>query len=351
MLRLPVELVDYVVELSNSYYVANALQGIISDSIMKRFERTLLIYGKVQSGKTRAIMKTLQATPGLRVLVIQNSLLVLKQYMQRLQDAGINAQVIGTDTTSITSELVVVLANCHRYAHFKRLVDHDNYTLILDEADLTSRRCPLRGTKTYFVTATPERLHYDNRMWVKTDPQYYGLDRIDTKVVRDEYAAVDKFLCGAPGMMLVNNRYKVTEMQEFAKEVSLKHPGVPIVMLSSIRSIYSGGVPKPVHHLNKTISLIIDSLKNYPHVIFVAHRLSSRGLSYTSSDYSRHLTCQYTKARNCTSFYQSLRLLGIYRDEPTLQVYVGSEIERERIAKWRDEMLEFDDIDVNKVYC
>ena len=57
-------------------------------------------------------------------------------------------------------------------------------------------------------------------------------------------------------------------------------------------------------------------MHKFLNIIFIANRLSNRGLSYVSSDYNRHLTCQITRIRsNVTSFFQSLRILGIYNSK------------------------------------
>jgi hypothetical protein len=334
MPNLPNELIEYIVELSASHHVAYALRDVISDYIVKKFASKSLLYGEVQGGKTRAVIDILRKTNGLRVLVVQNSLLVLKQYIKRLQDAKLNAQVIDKNTKNIDSDIVIVLANCYRYSYFSRVVDHNNFTLFLDEADQTFPNCPLQGKATFFVTATPRTLEYDNKIILKSDSNYYGLDKVNFKVVSEEHEAVQKFLSGPSGMMLVNSIYAIADMQKFAKETSRTYPEIPVVMLSSERILYLRGAPKLLNR-NKTISRIIDSLADYPHVIFVAHRMSNRGLSYTSSDYSRHLTCQYTRARNFTSFYQSLRLLGIYKDDPTLTLYVNSDKQVARIERWK----------------
>ena len=338
MPNLPIELIEYIVELSG-HHVAYALRDVLSDYMLKKMASKTLLYGEVQGGKTRAIIDTLQKTRGLRVLVIQNSLLVLKQYIQRLQDAKLDPQVIDRNTEKLTSDLVIVLANRFRYSYFSQFVDHNNFTLFLDEADQTFPNCPLQGKTTFFVTATPSRLEYNNKIVLKSDSNYHGLDNVNLSVVRDEHAAVQKFLSGPRGMMLVNSIYTIADMQKFAKEISKTHPEVPIVMLSAERTLYIRGKSKSLNRI-KTISGIIDTLDNYPHIVFVAHRLSNRGLSYTSSDYSRHLTCQYTLAKNFTSFYQSLRLLGIYKDNPSLTLYVNSDKQVARIERWRNRIHE-----------
>lgn len=81
----------------------------------------------------------------------------------------------------------------------------------------------------------------------------------------------------------------------------------------------------------KSISKIIDSLQEHKHIIFIANRLSNRGLSYVSSDYTRHLTYQITRVRtSITSFLQSLRILGIYncKDNLNLELVINDHEEK-----------------------
>jgi len=116
---------------------------------------------------------------------------------------------------------------------------------------------------------------------------------------------------------------------------------IPIVLLTSEKTLYLHKTKKILKF--KSISKIIDSLKEHKHIIFVANRLSSRGLSYVSSDYTRHLTWQITKVRqNVTSFLQSLRILGIYKSEKLDLQLVISDYEEKLFKKHLDFINNFD---------
>ena len=335
--KLPIEIIDYIVELTDSHEVAYALRGIVSNYVINKFEKNTLVYGQVQGGKTKAIIELLRTTPGLKVLVIQNSLLVLKQYKQRLASENLIAQVIDNKTKNITSDIVIVLANCYRYNYFSSLVKNGTYTLIMDEGDAVCHRCPLQGKRTYYVTATPDSLmsNFDiqRTIVIPKDPNYYGLSELQLEVADDEFIAVDQFLSGPPGMMLVNSMYTVAEMEYFSRELSVRVQ-VPVVLLTSDKTLFTNGMSKSLNYI-KSISGVIDSLSEHKHIVFVANKLSNRGLSYTSSDYSRHLTAQYTKVNRFTQFYQSLRILGIYRDNPTLTLYLNSQSQLNKVKRYK----------------
>jgi len=140
-------------------------------------------------------------------------------------------------------------------------------------------------------------------------------------------------------MMLINKYNRVKIMTEYAEELTIKYKEIPIVLLTSHRYLYLNGKKKV---LSRSITKIIDSLSKHSHIIFIANRLSDRGLSYTSSDYSRHLTHQIARVRpNMTSFIQSLRILGIYNDNPELNIYIHEDQEI-LFKKHIDKYLNFD---------
>jgi hypothetical protein len=115
---------------------------------------------------------------------------------------------------------------------------------------------------------------------------------------------------------------------------------IPIVLLTSEKVLYLHNQIKNIKE--KTISNIIDSLIKHQKIILIANRLSNRGLSYVSSDYTRHLTHQITRVRrNVTSFIQSLRILGIYNDKPKL-VLIIPENDKKIFEKYKKIVNDFD---------
>ena len=319
--KLPVEIMDHIVSYTGDARVANALKDYITQYTLDSMEKNILIYGDVQGGKTAEIIKYIKENNfEKKVLVIQNSLFVLKQYEQRFKSQNIDYQIIDKNTTEITKNLVLILNNKYRYSYFKKN-EPQKYILILDESDQTIRSCPLKNNKTVrkivHVTATPfNREVYDNCIKVPKNPNYYGVDdlNVNLNVKDDEIDYVNKFKESDTGIMLINKYSYVTQMVSCANTLANRFEDIPIVLLNSEKTLYLHNTKKILKH--KSISKIIDSLKEHKHIIFVANRLSHRGLSYVSSDYTRHLTWQITKIRqNKTSFLQSLRILGIYKSE------------------------------------
>jgi len=92
--RLPMEIMDEIVLYTGDPHVANVLKDKISQYVLDRIEKNILIYGNVQGGKTAEIFNYINENSSCqKVLVIQNSLLVLKQYDQRLKTKNIDYQI------------------------------------------------------------------------------------------------------------------------------------------------------------------------------------------------------------------------------------------------------------------
>ena len=92
--RLPTEIMDEIVLYTGDPHVANVLKDKISQYVLDRIEKNILIYGNVQGGKTSEIINYINENKWCqKVLVIQNSLLVLKQYEQRLKSKNIDYQI------------------------------------------------------------------------------------------------------------------------------------------------------------------------------------------------------------------------------------------------------------------
>jgi hypothetical protein len=328
MFILPIEIMDKIVMMTNSVTVAQSLRDYISDYAFNKVEKRILIYGDVQGGKTKEIIKFIKSRNNETiVLVIQNSLLVLNQYIQRLSDSSIDFQVVSKNTLQIDKKLIIVMNNAYRYAHFK-LHAPNRFILMLDESDQTLKSCPLKGYKTVHITATPfntkrsESL-YDHIIRVPTNENYFGLDKLNINLCDSLSDTVSQFLKSNSGIMLINKYIYINEMQECASNLTFKYPNIPVVLLTSNKTLYVQG--KQINVNNKNISKIIDSLAQHKHIVFIANRLANRGLSYVSSDYARHITHQIgTVKSNPASFLQSLRILGIYKNNPKLTLTIGT---------------------------
>ena len=331
--KLPVEIMDKIVLLTEDARIAHALKDKISQYALNRIEKNVLIYGDIQGGKTNEIIRYIRENElDTKILVIQNSLLVLSQYEQRFKSQNVDYQIIDKNTEKITKKLVLILNNKYRYSYFQK-VEPIKYILMLDESDQTILSCRLKTHvnvyKTIHVTASPfNKLLYDRYIKVQQNENYYGINDLNINLnnTDDEIKYVKKFTETETGIMLINKYSYVGQMTECAKKLSDEFTNIPIVLLTSEKILFLHKNKKIIKH--KSITKIIDTLKEYPHIIFIANRLSNRGLSYVSSDYSRHLTWQITKIRaNVTSFLQSLRILGIYNNKDNkklnLQLVIG----------------------------
>jgi len=291
-----------------------------------------LVYGNVQSGKTKEIVQKIrEETVFKKVLVVQSLLTCLSQYITRLIDEKIRFEVINKETRSLEPEadVYVVMGNKYRYDYFTALFEKDPFCfmLIVDEVDLVTRNCPFvknpYAVKQIHVTATPYTLKpvYESVSNVPVSTNYYGLtnNKLMVSYEDDILASVDNFLKEPTGMLLINRLSKVSEMKKMVKNLSGLHTNVPVILLSNLKKVYLNGKVFRIRISN--VSKIIDRFIDHPHLIFVANRLASRTVSYVSSDFSRHLTTQITKIKSSvTNFVQGLRICGIYKDSPSLKI-------------------------------
>jgi hypothetical protein len=217
---------------------------------------------------------------------------------------------------------------------------------MLDESDQTIRSCPLKSYKTIHITATPYNYpkklfcKFDRIVTIKQNPNYKSIDDLHINTSTNDIDSIMKFLKTKNGMILINKYSYVQDMKQCANLLSQNFNSVPIILLTSEKLLYFQNEIKNIKE--KTISKIIDSLKEHKHIIFIANRLSNRGLSYVSSDYTRHLTHQITKVRtSVSSFLQSLRILGIYKDNKRLELTIP--LQQEKILeKYKKIINEFD---------
>jgi hypothetical protein len=349
--KLNQDIMGRIIQYSGDRIVLWLLRNYIDPVLYREIllhKRRLLIYGQVQSGKTAAIIDAVQNTIYLgihKIIVIQNSLLVLKQYEQRLCDANIEYQLIDPKTQQIDKEVILLINNKARYARFLKWFHHrvedvptrkfDKYILLMDESDSYYKGThPLAkdAIHEYYVTATPSHRLYKMPGFfhtIKNVPvfsEYKGLNNVTieynnssiTEIVEQFYQEVDE------GMLLVNAYKRVKEMIEIGRILSMQFRSVVFIILTSQRRITFRGEHKNLK--TESISTLIDSLKDAKHVVFIANRMSLRGLSYCSTDYNRHLTHQYSDLTSGTiaNSLQRMRIFGKYTDDTPIKLILPS---------------------------
>lgn len=348
------DILSQIVTYTGSFAVANTLQKHIYDFVFNIFiPKKTLLYGHIQAGKTSYIInyiklffspKGIHTRKQLLVIVIlPNSILSVKQFSKRL--GTIKHEILTKDTSTIKStiktNLLLVMNNIYKKTKLKELILDREYTLIVDECDLCLRKADPYIFKNknisnqLHITATPFNLkeEYTKTIKLNPPPNYYGLSKFVYKIDKDYMSLINDFMTTERGMLLINRSYKIVEMSLMATHVSYNFPDIPIVLLSTKKTLYLN--KKTINLASKNVSKIIDQLKNYSHIIFIANRLASRCISYVSSDYTRHLTHQATNTKSsATNFMQGLRLCGIYNDNPTLTLYLESENDVQTIQKY-----------------
>jgi hypothetical protein len=298
----------------------------------------ILIHGQVQSGKTAAIIEVIGRpvyTNYTKILIIQNSLLVLNQYVTRFTSANIDFQVVDKKTREINADVVILMNNIHRRNQYKSIESKpEKIIVIMDECDVYYNHDIGTAACEYYVTATPYinkyKNYFDRVIELTPADDYFGFDKINIEYLHPFHKSinvVNRFLrSGNEGMLLMNDLNKVQCMQTRCQNLSVIYDKIPFICLNSEKWLYLNGEKTKIK--KRSISHIIDHFKAYPRIVFVANRLSLRGLSYTSSDYTRHLTHQYSNYRfanrHClTNYIQKMRIFGKYQNHPNLTLMVS----------------------------
>jgi hypothetical protein len=285
-----------------------------------------LIYGEIQSGKTAKIIDEVRRAKLPVLLIIQNSRLVQKQYEQRFREAGIPIQVIRPYTTALTGATVILMNNKNQMAKYTALNTPKTYAILLDESDLTQFH-PLRANASVeiHVTATPFRYRastFDEIEFVEKHPNYYGLDKIHLKPIGKEidYFAIANEFRASQGILLINTFTRIDQMRTMAMNLSNAHPTVPVILLTTYKGVYTNGVFNRLR--GQSLNRLLDQYAEESHVIIVANRMATRGISFSNSAHTTHITHQVSNPNTITGFLQKCRILGIYPNLPQLTLYI-----------------------------
>lgn len=321
-------------------------------SFIKRPNKQLLIYGQVQSGKTAKIINYITTnTNRVKILLIQNSLSMLYQYEISLRKNNIKYYSVCKNNISFVKQCIsnnsiknivlIVMNNIHRRTALDMIVERRkiNYSLIMDESDLyhdiiKHSNIYKKAKECVHVTATPfirsYKRYFDDVDIISPKKEYFGLNKLDTKFIPNvecEYKTTtniidEEFLQTSQGIMLINIHTRLENMQNMARYLSNKANllKIPIVMLSSKNVLYYN---KKIKELQKmSVSEIISGLESHSHIIFIANRLSTRGINYSNLTYTRHLTHQIiNKTLSKTNFIQRCRILGNKPNTDKLKLY------------------------------
>ena len=313
---------------AGDWCVIHTLKHAMTTMQYDSFFRRRLIYGEVQSGKTAKLIEAIKTSQHSCIIVIQNSTLLKLQFLQRCLNENVEIQCLESDTDKITKQNVLLLNNKYHLNRYKKLFNtFDQYTLLLDESDITYKH-PLRLNATIEIhcTATPFTQFYKNYFdridLIKPPENYVGIKNILVHEIIDLSSIITDVLA-VNGMLLINNMHRVEDMMYFAENMSITNNlrDVPIIVLVTKPIIYLNGISRRIKV--KSLGKLIDGFNDIPLVI-VSSRMSSRGVSYVNSARTRHITHQISSTKvPIISFIQKCRLFGIYKDQKPVHLYVN----------------------------
>ena len=307
-----------------------------------KFNKQILIYGRVQSGKTAKIMEYIKSNSNkINILIIQNSLSMLAQYEKAFNANDIKVCSVSANNvyiaswlirnTRITKVVLIVMNNNHRYDALSTVFQKckiSQYSLIMDESDmyyknLKSEKLYKKAHECVHVTATPfstgYKAYFDEVILIPPKKEYISFNKLDIKFipkVDDEYKTIMEiiqtdFLTKKQGIMLITIHHRVDAMKCASRYLSTQPSllNIPVVILSSQNILYYNKKTKELPKMS--VSEIISGLDVHQHIVFIANRLASRGINYSDMTYTRHLTHQIIKQNdNKTNFIQRCRILG-----------------------------------------
>ena len=289
--------------------------------------------------------------------------------------------------------LVLGLANPKTFTIVQSCLDDhrdliNRLCIIIDEADLVTFELREERTKTencldalfpnlyllISVTGTPASILLCDKMSqiyvLEKAKNYYGIDRIkhhplepkrsskankqyEPELDKENLALIMQEILNLPSATLLllpsrltnehkdvihflSQEYKNTSKDLIFMELNEKSVKVYNKYATCIEEI-SGKMmkAKPVGAIDKALQ----KYKTTTHIVIVSGTLAGRGVSFVSSDYSRHLSHQYIAGSPNTHLetgLQSVRLLGRYEDNPQLTLYCSQELYDELIAQQND---------------
>lgn len=334
-----------------------------------------LIYGQVQSGKTAKIIEYVKnyRSDVPKILVMQNSLSMLKQYTMCLKANNISYKVINKSSAKEElgqEKVLLTMNNKFRMSALSKYIDKNKYkfnkfNMILDESDQYLKNMSKniifnKAKHVLHVTATPFKyqtnLKYKRKFEVdevimlkpKND-SYLGINDVkiiekilplpttDSNILNEICNIINfDFNLKSEGIMLLTCFRFVSVMRSSALSLSLRYTRIPIIVLSTKTTVYLGGLTGVIKDNN--VKNIFDKFKKYSHVIIIANRLSNRGINYTDSTYTRHITHQVLLASsNYTSFLQKCRIFGL-RNQITIQPVIYCLVNNDKNLNFADKL-------------
>lgn len=246
--------VIHTLKLSNSFYQKNVS----------------LVYGQVQSGKTNMIKSLILKSNLKCVLIIQNSLLVFQQYMERFKD--IPYETVHSPNTN--AKVFILMHNSSQYRKFLQSYDHYLFSLLMDESDITMNN-PLisYAANQYHITATPFNYlpTFDQIIHIRPPDNYYGIERVqfvpktyDSSFNTDFDPIIRDFISTKQGILLINQFSFVKQMNQAALDLSTRYT-IPIIVLSSVKksfnmvnlNLYETMIFKPLLSLLNNLILLL----------------------------------------------------------------------------------------------
>lgn len=334
-----------------------------------------IVVGKVQSGKTRILLEYCQKSIhelNISCIYFTRNIKADKlQLLKRAKEFDTFLKIVDGNQyhdeqlakiIQSGSCIVLFLMNNIQSKKAWNVVHNYNtqYNLCIDEVDLSvkSKERTTKLEETFYkikeranhvlgVTATPvaNYLNEDICKIHKTiaPDDYRGVEHLVPHFVENVEQAYDQFVQKDAGILLHKGSVKKRDQMGWLRILPLLYPNM-VVMTYNADGIFIRGAERLMKNSRKyfmtnycglenvhvfksaTISSIIQLLtdRGYKHISIISGLLASRGVSFVSDDYLKHITDQYydpSKQAHGETLVQGLRILGRYQDNKQLDIY------------------------------
>jgi len=339
-----------------------------TNKVMSNPKKDFIVMGKIQSGKTSFILKTTGKLlkQGNHVLImLRNSINDLEQLKGRM-----NPKMLYDNKLHITLGSASRIDKTLKELETKGV---KSITLIVDEADMVFKKADAKFNKSYkklqeittqtiYVSATNIttlfKVDMDNIIVLPVSPDYIGLDKIKIDTSFKSEFEPYKVIFKKKRSLVLHKTTRTKDIQiDKAKIISELKSGVICCVFNSdgYTLIKDGKIIRNIDkktRLSKVITMLTDK---YNHVVFVSGNIASRGLSFVSEDYSKHLTDEIlimSKSSRSDTLVQGLRLLGIFKDKKKPTLYTSKAIQDEihKYIELQDRLIKYNPKKKREVY-
>jgi hypothetical protein len=337
-------------------------------------KQNILIAGCVQSGKTNELLSycwwSIFVCRRMIIFLTRNIKADTNQLIDRIKffnENFIKNPDLFIEISAPLSKkigIVISMANYSRINTLNIVLSEVKFNLCIDEVDTTIKSRTKKNssykmesvfkkleeksshqvgaTATQFAVFAGRISSLDKVLKMKNPRNYYGIDKLKLKfvTVHPDFLAYenahldsnipiiyDQLMKRQEGFVMLHSTTKIKDIQYLvASRIYRDYPSITTLVINGngIKFYCKDNNISPEIYKNLKINDALQMIKSHPRIAIVAGNIASRGVSFVSSDYNRHITDQYyvpSKTTHGESLLQGLRILGCYSDNKKLRLW------------------------------